>query len=98
MRRLLILGIAAILVSTPALAGGRSIKIGVLGDKSAPYPAVGGPGSVLAAKMAADDYGGRVLGKPIEIVSADMQNKPDIASSIARRWFDVEGGAAIAEV
>jgi branched-chain amino acid transport system substrate-binding protein len=98
MRRLLILGIAAILVGTPALAGGRSIKIGVLGDESGPYSDLGGPGSVLAAQMAADDYGGRVLGKPIEIVSADMQNKPDIASSIARRWFDVEGVDAIADV
>jgi branched-chain amino acid transport system substrate-binding protein len=98
MRRLLTLGIAAMLVGSPALAGERSIKIGVLGDESGPYSDLGGPGSVLAAQMAADDYGGRVLGKPIEIVSADMQNKPDIASSIARRWFDVEGVDAIADV
>jgi branched-chain amino acid transport system substrate-binding protein len=98
MKRLLTLGIAAMLVGTPALAGERSIKIGVLGDESGPYSDLGGPGSVLAAQMAADDYGGRVLGKPIEIVSADMQNKPDIASSIARRWFDVEGVDAIADV
>jgi branched-chain amino acid transport system substrate-binding protein len=98
MKRLLTLGIAAILVGSPALAGERSIKIGVLGDESGPYSDLGGPGSVLAAQMAADDYGGRVLGKPIEIVSADMQNKPDIASSIARRWFDVEGVDAIADV
>jgi branched-chain amino acid transport system substrate-binding protein len=98
MKRLLTLGIAAMLVGSPALAGERSIKIGVLGDESGPYSDLGGPGSVLAAQMAADDYGGRVLGKPIEIVSADMQNKPDIASSIARRWFDVEGVDAIADV
>jgi branched-chain amino acid transport system substrate-binding protein len=91
MKRLLTLGIAAMLVGSPALAGERSIKIGVLGDESGPYSDLGGPGSVLAAQMAADDYGGRVLGKPIEIVSADMQNKPDICTY-------VEGVDAIADV
>ena len=52
---------------------------------------------MLAAQTAADDYGGKAPGKPIEIVAADMQNKPDVASSIARRWFDVEGVDAIAD-
>jgi branched-chain amino acid transport system substrate-binding protein len=98
MRRLLALAITVVLVGTPALAGERSIKIGVLGDQGGPYSDLGGPGSVLAAQMAADDYGGKVLGKPIEIISADMQNKPDVASSIARRWFDVEGVDAIADL
>jgi branched-chain amino acid transport system substrate-binding protein len=92
------LSIVAALTGAQALAGEKSIKIGVLGDESGPYSDLGGPGSVLAAQMAADDYGGKALGKPIEIIAADMQNKPDIASSIARRWFDVEGVNAIADV
>jgi ABC-type branched-subunit amino acid transport system substrate-binding protein len=97
-KSLRILVIAAALAGTQAWAGEKSIKIGVLGDQSGPYSDLGGAGSVLAAQMAADDYGGRALGKPIEIVAADMQNKPDVASSIARRWFDVEGVDAIADV
>ena len=67
------LAIAVALVSTQAFAGEKMIKIGVLGDESGPYSDLGEPGSVMAAQMAADDYGGKVLGKPIEIVSADMQ-------------------------
>jgi branched-chain amino acid transport system substrate-binding protein len=99
MKRLRALAIvAAAILCTPAWAGEKTIKIGVLGDESGPYSDLGGPGAVLAAQMAADDYGGKALGKPIEIISADMQNKPDIASSIARRWFDVEGVDAIVDV
>jgi branched-chain amino acid transport system substrate-binding protein len=52
------------------------------------YSDLAGPGSVLAVKMAVDDFGGKVLGKPVEIVSADHQNKADIASNTARKWFD----------
>ena len=98
MKLLRILAIAAVLTCTQAWAGEKSIKIGILGDQSGPYSDLGGAGSVLAAQMAADDYGGKALGKPIEIVAADMQNKPDVASSIARRWFDIEGVDAIADV
>jgi branched-chain amino acid transport system substrate-binding protein len=98
MKSLRILAIAAVLTCTQAWAGEKSVKIGILGDQSGPYSDLGGAGSVLAAQMAADDYGGKALGKPIEIVAADMQNKPDVASSIARRWFDVEGVDAIADV
>jgi branched-chain amino acid transport system substrate-binding protein len=102
MKSLRVLTIAAALVCSlacsQAFAGEKTIKIGVLGDESGPYSDLGGPGSVLAAQMAADDYGGKALGKPIEIVAADMQNKPDVASSIARRWFDIEGVDAIADV
>ena len=106
MRSLRFLTIAAALacaqvcvqVCTQSWAGEKAIKIGVLGDQSGPYSDLGGPGSVLAAQMAADDYGGKALGKPIEIIAADMQNKPDVASSIARHWFDVEGVDAIADV
>ncbi len=78
---------------SPALAqiSGNVVKIGVLNDQSGLYADLGGPGAVIAARMAAEDAGGAVLGKPIEIVSADHQNKADIGLSIARRWFETEG-------
>lgn len=74
------------------------IRIGILNDQSGPYGDFGGPTSVIAARMAAEDAGGRVLGRPIEIIVGDHQNKPDVASSIARRWFDIDGVSAIAEL
>ncbi|MGY2048359.1 ABC transporter substrate-binding protein [Methylobacterium sp. JK268] len=74
------------------------VRIGVLTDLSGPYADSGGRGSVIAAEMAAADAGGRVLGKPVEIVSADHQNKPDVASSIARRWYDVDKVDAIVDL
>lgn len=66
------------------------VKIGVLNDQSGLYADLGGPGSVVAARMAVEDAGGTVLGKPVEIVVADHQNKADIGAAIARRWFDAE--------
>lgn len=66
------------------------VKIGILNDQSGVYADFGGKWSVEAAKMAAEDFGGKVLGAPIEIVSADHQNKPDVASNIARQWYDVD--------
>ena len=74
------------------------VRVGVLTDLSGPYADSGGKGSVIAAEMAARDFGGKVKGKPIEIVSADHQNKPDVASSIARRWYDVEKVDAIVDL
>jgi branched-chain amino acid transport system substrate-binding protein len=65
------------------------VRIGVLNDQSGLYADLGGPGSVTAARMAVEDAGGSVLGKPIEIVFADHQNKSDIGAAIARQWFDV---------
>ena len=59
------------------------IRIGVLDDQSGPYADFGGKTSVEAARMAVEDVGGKVLGKPIEIISGDHQNKPDVASGIA---------------
>lgn len=67
------------------------VKIGVLTDMSGVYANGTGKGSVAAAQMAVEDFGGTVLGKPIKLVSADHQNKADIASSIARKWIDSEG-------
>jgi branched-chain amino acid transport system substrate-binding protein len=66
------------------------VKIGVLNDQSGLYADLGGPGSVVAARMAVEDAGGAVLGKPVEIVFADHQNKADIGVAVARRWFENE--------
>ena len=74
------------------------VKIGVLADMSGMYADLSGPGSVTAAQMAAEDFGGTVLGKPIVVVSADHQNKPDVGASIARAWYDREQVDAIVDV
>jgi branched-chain amino acid transport system substrate-binding protein len=74
------------------------VKIGVLSDMSSIYTDNSGPGSVAAAQMAIDDFGGRVLGKKIELVSADNLNKPDVGSSIAREWIDRDGVDAIVDI
>lgn len=66
------------------------VKIGVLTDMSGQFSDESGEGAVTAVKMAVEDFGGKVLGKPVEVVVADHQNKPDVASGIARHWFDVE--------
>ena len=82
-------------VSTAAMAQGKlsgdSVKIGVLTDMSGVYADYGGPGAVAAAKMAVRDFGGRMFGKPIEVVNADHQNKPDIAKNVTQQWFDRDG-------
>src|SRR5690348_17915766 len=81
--------VGGILLAGPASAQG--VKIGILNDQSGVYADFGGKWSVEAAKMAIEDFGGSALGQKIELVSADHQNKPDLAASIARRWYDVEG-------
>jgi len=85
----------ALLVAVPATA---QVKIGILNDQSGVYADYGGKYSVEAAKMAIEDFGGEVLGQKIEMVTADHQNKPDLASSIARRWYDTEGVDMITEL
>src|SRR5271156_3210680 len=74
------------------------VKIGVLTDLSGPAATATGPGSVAAAQMAVDDFGGTVLGKPIELISADHQIKPDVAAGIARQWYDVDHVDLIVDV
>jgi len=74
------------------------VKIGVLADMSGLYSDLSGIGSVNAAQMAVEDFGGTVLGKRIEVISADHQNKPDIGANLARRWFDLEQVDAIVDV
>lgn len=71
------------------------VKLAVLDDMSGPYSENSGRGNVLAVKMAIKDFGGSLLGKPIELTSADLQNKVDIGMSIARKWFEVEGVDAV---
>lgn len=102
MRKSLIASLAFLLASSTAvLADGASdgkVKIGILNDQSGVYADFGGKSSVEAAKMAVEDFGGKVLGVPIEIVDADHQNKADIASNIARQWYDTEQVDAIMEL
>jgi branched-chain amino acid transport system substrate-binding protein len=74
------------------------IKIGVMNDMSGLYADVAGPGSVAAAKMAVEDFGAEKKGMKVEIVSADHQNKPDVGSTIARTWYDVDKVDAIFDV
>ncbi|HUN51668.1 MAG TPA: ABC transporter substrate-binding protein [Candidatus Sulfotelmatobacter sp.] len=94
--KLSLLGAAAL-----ALLAGTAqaqVKIGVLNDMSSLYADISGKGSVLAAQMAVEDFGGKVLGKPIEIISGDHQNKPDVGASIARQWIDTEHVTTIVDV
>lgn len=97
----LALGIVAAAALASAAFGQTSddtVKIGVLTDQSGVFSGLAGRGSVVAAQMAAEDYGGKVGGKPIEIVDADHQNKADIGAQIARRWFDNEAVDMIVDV
>jgi branched-chain amino acid transport system substrate-binding protein len=74
------------------------IKIGVLNDQSSLYADLAGQGSVVAARMAVEDFGAEKKGMKVEIVSADHQNKPDVGSSIARQWLDVDKVDVIVDV
>lgn len=85
-----ILRSAALLAAAPMLAAAANgpVRIGVLTDESGPYADSTGSGSVTAADMAVQDFGGVVLGRKVEVLRADTQNKPDVAGTIARRWYD----------
>ena len=74
------------------------VRIGVLTDMSGPYQDWAGPGSVVAVQMAVEDFGGTVLGKKIEVVSADHQNKADVGANLTRQWFDVGGVDMVIDV
>ena len=73
----------------------EKVRIGVLNDQSGVFATYQGIGSVIAAQMAVEDYGGKAAGKPVEVVSADHQNKPDVGVGIARRWYENESVDAI---
>ena len=89
---------AVALFAGMAQAEDGTVKIGVLNDQSTSFSALGGSEVVVAVEMAIADFGGEALGKPIEFVSADHQNKPDVALSIAREWLDTEGVDVIMDV
>jgi branched-chain amino acid transport system substrate-binding protein len=82
--------LACCLLGGAAQAQNKAVKIGVLDDMSGPYAENTGPGDVASVKFAIADFGGSVLGKPIELVSADFQSKVDVGVGIAKRWYDNE--------
>jgi branched-chain amino acid transport system substrate-binding protein len=90
----------AILLAGPALAqtAGGGVKIGVINDQSSIYADLSGLGGVEAARMAIEDFGGKALGKPIEMVTADHQNKPDVATNIVSKWYDADNVDAVFDV
>jgi len=101
-KRMTVAGVlAATLLSSPSALAQISddvVKIGVLTDMNGPASTPTGQGSVTAAQMAVDDFGGKVLGKPISVIVGDHQDKPDIGAGIARRWYDTEQVDLIVDV
>jgi len=95
-----LLALAPLVLAMPAAAADAPapLKIGVLTDMSGPYGDSAGAASVAAAQLAVQDFGPTVLGRSIEIVSADHQNLPDVATGIARRWFDRDGVEMITDL
>ena len=93
-----IVALAVAALACPALAQSPPLRIGVLNDQSGMYADLAGPGSVVAATMAAEDAGGTVLGRKIEVLTGDHQNKADVGAAIAARWYDVQGVSAIVDV
>ena len=100
MRKLLASAAMLGLMTAPALAqvSDDKVKIGILNDQSGVYANFGGRYSYEAALMAVEDFGGTVLGMPVEVTTADHQNKPDVASNIARQWYDTEQVDSIMEL
>ena len=98
-RGLGVLAIATLLSASTAdvVLAQTPVRIGVANDMSGVYAAVGGPGSVVAARLAAEDVGGRVLGRPIEVISGDTQNKPDVAVGFVAEWFDRMGVSVVVD-
>ena len=89
---------ATLPIVRPARAQGATIKIGVLNDQSGPYTNTGGITSVICAKQALEDFGVATKGMNVEVISADHQNKPDLAVSITRQWFDRDGVDVLLDV
>src|SRR4029077_556104 len=102
--RVLVLVLATVLVAgasaaqAPAGISDGVIKIGVLHDQSSLYADLAGQGSVVAARMAVEDYGAEKKGMKVEIIFADHQNKPDVGSQIARQWYDADKVDVIVDV
>ena len=100
-RRAAVGALAAAPLAMPGIIRAQStskpVRIGLLSDMGGPYRDVGGPGNRLAVEMAIADFGGSVLGRPIEVLQGDDQNKPDVASSLAREWIDSQGVDVLAD-
>lgn len=93
-----VVGLASFLNLPGAQAADPPVKIGVLTDLAGPFSDIGGRGSIIAAEMAVADFGGSVLGRPIQVLSADPQLKPDAAVTIARKWYDQDGVGLIVDL
>jgi branched-chain amino acid transport system substrate-binding protein len=100
MRRNIIAVLALLLwgAGLTAAVAQQPVKLGVLNDQTGLYADLTGMGSVHAARMAVDDFGGKVLGRPIEVIFADHQNKPDIGANIARQWIETQGVNVILDI
>jgi branched-chain amino acid transport system substrate-binding protein len=92
-----VLALAFSLLAVPALAA-EPFRLGIMNDQSGPYADLAGPGSVQSMKMAVEDFGGEVLGRKIEVLVANHQNKVDVGLNIARQWFDTENVEAIFDI
>jgi branched-chain amino acid transport system substrate-binding protein len=95
------MALAAAMASSPAAwaqISDDTVKIGVLTDMNGPAATATGPGSVTAAQMAVEDFGGKVLGKPVTVIIGDHQDKADVGATIARRWYDTEQVDLIVDV
>jgi branched-chain amino acid transport system substrate-binding protein len=98
-RALRFLGLAAALAfAVPVSADDGKFVIGIMNDQSGPYADLSGPSSVQATRMAIEDFGGSVLGKPIDLLVADHQNKVDVGLAIARQWYEERGVTAIFDI
>jgi branched-chain amino acid transport system substrate-binding protein len=93
-----LLSAVAIAAMTATGAAADKVKLGVLTDMSGPFADLSGKGSVEAARLAVEDFGGSVLGEKIEVIFADHQQKPDVGLNLARQWYDVDGVDVILDV
>ena len=95
-----IFGLVLGLLAAPAGAQQTAapLRVGILTDMSGVFSDISGPGAVLAIKMAVEDYGGTILGRPIEVLTADHQNKADIAVNLAREWIDTQNVAMLGDL
>lgn len=101
MKTAIVATLAGTLFASSVLAEGYSgnvIRIGVMNDQTGPISTLSGPGSVLAARMAVEDFGGNVNGVPVEIVFGDHQNKTDVGAALARKWLEADGVDAIVDL
>jgi len=98
MKKKYIIGALIAVAMTGAAQAQTSVKLGVLNDRSGVYSDLTGEGSVIAARMAVEDFKAAEKGMKVDIVAADHQNKPDIGASIARQWYDQEGVDVILDV